>query len=942
MTHRPRGLIGRVLFFAGGFLLAGAAAALAYWAVIMLYGTGNYALAQANSLSAPTSATATEASSTSVTISWTPPGSQLPGAQYEVIRNPGGGQVIVCTVSAPTCTDSGLSPGTTYQYAVMADLDNWQSSTATTSFTALGVTTSSLPNGTVGVSYTTTLTATGGSGSYTHWALTSGTLPSWASLNTSTGAITGIPNAAVTTSGLKFTVTDSKTFTATSGSLSLTVNKGGTTTTLNSPSASSVAYGNESSVTFTATVSPSSGPTGTISVANGVTPLCTITLPATTCSISNTNAGNVTLLGSATPYTITATYSGDSNYTGSTSSTQYLTINPGASSTSLGVSPSSVTYGAEGTETFTATVTGVPAGATPTGTAAIKNGSTTLCTTGSLSGSGNTASATCLLTSVQLLGGSYTLTAVYVGDSNYATSTSSGQSLTITKATPTTAVSLSSSSITYGNETTETFTATVTGPSGGVAPTGTVTVYQGSTSLCTTSSLSASSNVGSGSCPLTATKIAAGSYSGSTGITATYNPGSDPNYLTSTSSPAQSLTVSKDSTTTTVSESPTSVVYGSESGVTFTAGVTSHFGEAIPSGDTITVSNGVTTLCTITLPATTCNTTATALVVSGAPYTVTATYNGDTNLSTSTQNASTGLTVTKYTPTNVVTNSPSSPTLGNSVTFTATITGPSGGTTPSGTVTWTLTGPVTSCSSNTGPTGSSNVATYTCVITASGAGTYSATAAYPGGGNYNSVTSSADSFTVAGFVQAKYDAYVAGSNPNTDTISISTTAGDLIVVSVSEYDTCPTVSDSAGNTYTPTTKTPGSQCDGIFYVLNAASVTSVSIKTTQANADVAVTIAEFAGYTSVDEDSANSGTSGNFSVGPTTTTQNANDLLVGTVGSNGGPFTITSTGYTATTYKSDSQAHEELAYQQVTSKGTYSFAGTGNGSYWGAVIYAFH
>jgi hypothetical protein len=119
-------------------------------------------------------------------------------------------------------------------------------------------------------------------------------------------------------------------------------------------------------------------------------------------------------------------------------------------------------------------------------------------------------------------------------------------------------------------------------------------------------------------------------------------------------------------------------------------------------------------------------------------------------------------------------------------------------------------------------------------------------------------------------------------------------------------------------------------------------VTSVSIKTTQANADVAVTIAEFAGYTSVDEDSANSGTSGNFSVGPTTTTQNANDLLVGTVGSNGGPFTITSTGYTATTYKSDSQAHEELAYQQVTSKGTYSFAGTGNGSYWGAVIYAFH
>src|SRR4029077_7252283 len=68
------------------------------------------------------------------------------------------------------------------------------------------MTTSSLPNGQVGTAYSMTLVATGGKTPYS-WTLTSGTLPIGLSLNASTGAITGTPTAAVTSTPLTFKVT---------------------------------------------------------------------------------------------------------------------------------------------------------------------------------------------------------------------------------------------------------------------------------------------------------------------------------------------------------------------------------------------------------------------------------------------------------------------------------------------------------------------------------------------------------------------------------------------------------------------------------------------------------------------------------------------------------------------------------------------------------------
>jgi hypothetical protein len=88
----------------------------------------------------------------------------------------------------------------------------------------LSITTTSLPNGTVGTSYDQTVKAAGGTQPYT-WSVTGGSLPGWATLNSSTGAITGTPSA-TGTSKFTVTVTDSTlpTHQVVNQPLSLTVN----------------------------------------------------------------------------------------------------------------------------------------------------------------------------------------------------------------------------------------------------------------------------------------------------------------------------------------------------------------------------------------------------------------------------------------------------------------------------------------------------------------------------------------------------------------------------------------------------------------------------------------------------------------------------------------------------------------------------------------------
>lgn len=88
-----------------------------------------------------------------------------------------------------------------------------KTATATLSVTSvvpapLAISTTSLPPGTAGTPYSTTLQATGGAGTDT-WSVTSGTLPDGLSLNPTTGAITGTPtDDGIGDTSLTFEATD--------------------------------------------------------------------------------------------------------------------------------------------------------------------------------------------------------------------------------------------------------------------------------------------------------------------------------------------------------------------------------------------------------------------------------------------------------------------------------------------------------------------------------------------------------------------------------------------------------------------------------------------------------------------------------------------------------------------------------------------------------------
>lgn len=311
------------------------------------------------------------------------------------------------------------------------------------------------------------------------------------------------------------------------------------------------------------------------------------------------------------------------------------------------------------TVTLTANLLVVPPGAgAPTGTVAFKNGASNIPGCGAVALVGLTA--TC---NTSFMTGSYTLTAVYSGDSNFNGSTSGGLlQVVVISPTTLTLVDLTAPSTNFGQ--TATFRATVSPPAAlgfvtfkraGIDIVGCVNVpVAAAIALCNTTALPAGDNP----------------------ISAVFTPTSDHSGSTST---VVFHLVNKAPTTTVLTRSPNaSSVCGQP--VTFTATVSSGFGT--PTGIVVFKADG-TNFAQVNLVAGAASFTIANLAV--GPRVITAVYLGDSNYATSTGT----LNHTVNAASSLVTLAGSgSPTVfGQSVTFTATVSpvAPSTGT-PGGTV----------------------------------------------------------------------------------------------------------------------------------------------------------------------------------------------------------------------------------------------------------------
>jgi hypothetical protein len=498
-------------------------------------------------------------------------------------------------------------------------------------------------------------------------------------------------------------------FLTSTGSLpTQTVNKAASSTAVTS-SVNPTVFGQ--STTFTATVTatgPGVGtPGGTVQFMDGATP---IGAPAAL-------AGGVATFGTAAlttgTHTITAVYSGDVNFLTSTGSLPTQTVNAAATGTALTSSVNPTVFGQSTTFTATVTATG-PGSGTPTGTVQFLDGVTPLGAPVAM------VAGVATLNSATLTTGAHQITAVYSGDANFLTSTSSVLVQTVNKAASSTAVTSSVNPTVFGQSTT--FTATVTGtPPGGGTPTGTVQFMDGVTPI------GAPAVLAGGIATFSTSALAIGAHA----ITAVYS--GDGNFLTSTGSlPTQTVNKAASSTAVTSSINPT--VVGQST--TFTATVTAAGpGAGTPTG-TVQFMDGATPIGAPAAVAAGVATFSTGALTIG-PHTITGVYSGDGNFLTSTGSLPTQ-TVNQAGTTTAVTSSVNPTVFAQSTTFTATVTPtPPGSGTPTGTAQF-LDGVavIGGCNAQALAGGIA-----TCATTALTPGVHTITAVYSGDASFTTSTS---------------------------------------------------------------------------------------------------------------------------------------------------------------------------------------------------------
>jgi hypothetical protein len=392
-------------------------------------------------------------------------------------------------------------------------------------------------------------------------------------------------------------------------------------------------------VVYTATLSVSDA-TGTVLFEDGDAPIAgcgerAISLGSATCA--------VTSYGTAGEHTITAIYSGDGNYIGSTSSPLDQVVSRANTSTTLASSVNPAMVGQP--VTYTARVS--PAAAT--GTVEFKESGSTI--TSCVAQTTNLGTATCTL-SGYATAGSHSITATYVGDGGYLSSTSRGLSQVVNKVGTTATSTTVSSSL---NPSTVGEAVTYTAALNTTAATGTVEFKQAGATIAGC----AAQPVASGTATCAVADLAAGGHL----IKAIYYGDS---IYRGSSSPGLTQVVNTISTTTAVSSSLNPSTAGEA--VTYTAALNAtaatgaiefrEDGAVIP-GCTAQPTNSGNATCTVTDP-------------TAGSHQITAVYSGDSNYAPSWSSALTQ-TVSKKTTTTTVSSSPNPSLVGQAVTFTATV-----------------------------------------------------------------------------------------------------------------------------------------------------------------------------------------------------------------------------------------------------------------------------
>ncbi len=507
---------------------------------------------------------------------------------------------------------------------------------------------------------------------------------------------------------------------STSTALLQTVGQAASTTAVTSSLNPSV-FGQPVSFTATVTpVAPATGlPTGTVTFRDGPTILGTASLSNGTATFTTTlSVGN---------HAITVIYSGDATFTTSTSSVLTQTVNQASSVTA--VASSANPSGLGQAVTFRATVSATAANlGPPTGTVTFFDGTANL-------GTATLSLGTATFTTATLNVGSHALTVSYVGDANFASSTSTTLTQTVNQAATTTTLVSSANPSGLGQAVTFTATVSALAPSVGT-PTGTITYRDNGATLGT-------ATLANGMATLTTAALTLGSHS----IIVSY--GGDSNFTPSTSAAlAQTVNPTSNTTTTVVTSSLNPSTFGQVVTFTVTVSPLSSF-SGTPTGTVsflldgtsqgaLALSNGQAAL---------------SLSLSVGTHTAVAIYSGD-SLFTPTTSAPLTQTVDRANTTTTVVSSVNPSVLGQAVSFTATArTLAPGAGIPTGTVTFQDGG--TSLGAATLSNGTATLAT--AILTG---GSHAISVVYGGDANFTSSTSAPLTQTV----NAQRPAVTLGTN----------------------------------------------------------------------------------------------------------------------------------------------------------------------------------